>query len=209
MSLSDSKIIDACLSTPNPRHSLLHLTTSGVGSLTLSSLSLPLSLFPPLPTSAFLTCPTFLFSFSSFLPSFFLPSLLPYLLPSLSSSQSPGSLSSFSALLYLFTLFSLSPSPPFPVPLPPCSLSPLPPPPSSFLPLSSVDHIAHIIELLGVIPRHFALSGKYSREFFNRRGSTRESSGGTETHRHPSTHSDSDRQTDMNIDTVEWELYKQ
>uniref|UniRef100_A0A674B3B5 non-specific serine/threonine protein kinase n=1 Tax=Salmo trutta TaxID=8032 RepID=A0A674B3B5_SALTR len=31
------------------------------------------------------------------------------------------------------------------------------------------DHIAHIIELLGVIPRHFALSGKYSREFFNRR----------------------------------------
>uniref|UniRef100_A0AAY5E7T9 non-specific serine/threonine protein kinase n=1 Tax=Electrophorus electricus TaxID=8005 RepID=A0AAY5E7T9_ELEEL len=32
------------------------------------------------------------------------------------------------------------------------------------------DHIAHIIELLGCIPRHFALSGKYSREFFNRRG---------------------------------------
>ncbi|XP_069764387.1 SRSF protein kinase 2 isoform X3 [Narcine bancroftii] len=31
------------------------------------------------------------------------------------------------------------------------------------------DHIAHIIELLGTIPRHFALSGKYSREFFNRR----------------------------------------
>ncbi|XP_074124516.1 SRSF protein kinase 2 isoform X5 [Sminthopsis crassicaudata] len=31
------------------------------------------------------------------------------------------------------------------------------------------DHIAHIIELLGSIPRHFALSGKYSREFFNRR----------------------------------------
>ncbi|KAG7230936.1 hypothetical protein INR49_024964 [Caranx melampygus] len=31
------------------------------------------------------------------------------------------------------------------------------------------DHIAHIIELLGCIPRHFALSGKYSREFFNRR----------------------------------------
>lgn len=39
------------------------------------------------------------------------------------------------------------------------------------LPLSSIDHIAHIIELLGCIPRHFALSGKYSREFFNRRGS--------------------------------------
>lgn len=35
-----------------------------------------------------------------------------------------------------------------------------------------IDHIAHIIELLGSIPRHFALSGKYSREFFNRRGST-------------------------------------
>lgn len=34
-----------------------------------------------------------------------------------------------------------------------------------------IDHIAHIIELLGCIPRHFALSGKYSREFFNRRGS--------------------------------------
>ncbi|KAG9332901.1 hypothetical protein JZ751_014431 [Albula glossodonta] len=31
------------------------------------------------------------------------------------------------------------------------------------------DHIAHIIELLGCIPRQFALSGKYSREFFNRR----------------------------------------
>ncbi|XP_069621191.1 SRSF protein kinase 2 isoform X1 [Ranitomeya imitator] len=35
------------------------------------------------------------------------------------------------------------------------------------------DHIAHIIELLGNIPRHFALSGKYSREFFNRRGELR------------------------------------
>uniref|UniRef100_A0A4W5MRL2 non-specific serine/threonine protein kinase n=1 Tax=Hucho hucho TaxID=62062 RepID=A0A4W5MRL2_9TELE len=35
------------------------------------------------------------------------------------------------------------------------------------------DHIAHIIELLGIIPRHFALSGKYSREFFNRRGELR------------------------------------
>uniref|UniRef100_A0A3B5N073 non-specific serine/threonine protein kinase n=1 Tax=Xiphophorus couchianus TaxID=32473 RepID=A0A3B5N073_9TELE len=35
------------------------------------------------------------------------------------------------------------------------------------------DHIAHIIELLGCIPRHFALSGKYSREFFNRRGELR------------------------------------
>lgn len=32
------------------------------------------------------------------------------------------------------------------------------------------DHIAHIIELLGPIPPHFALSGRYSREYFNRRG---------------------------------------
>ena len=32
------------------------------------------------------------------------------------------------------------------------------------------DHLAHIIELLGNIPRHIAFSGKYSREFFNKRG---------------------------------------
>ncbi|XP_060045677.1 SRSF protein kinase 1 isoform X4 [Erinaceus europaeus] len=32
------------------------------------------------------------------------------------------------------------------------------------------DHIAHIIELIGRIPRRFALSGKYSQDFFNRRG---------------------------------------
>uniref|UniRef100_A0A673GQS4 non-specific serine/threonine protein kinase n=1 Tax=Sinocyclocheilus rhinocerous TaxID=307959 RepID=A0A673GQS4_9TELE len=32
------------------------------------------------------------------------------------------------------------------------------------------DHIAHIIELLGPIPPHFALSGRYSREYFSRRG---------------------------------------
>lgn len=32
------------------------------------------------------------------------------------------------------------------------------------------DHIAHIVELLGDIPPAFALSGRYSREFFNRRG---------------------------------------
>ncbi|XP_025069491.1 SRSF protein kinase 3 isoform X2 [Alligator sinensis] len=31
------------------------------------------------------------------------------------------------------------------------------------------DHIAHVIELLGEIPCHFALSGRYSREFFTRR----------------------------------------
>uniref|UniRef100_A0A3Q2XJJ4 non-specific serine/threonine protein kinase n=1 Tax=Hippocampus comes TaxID=109280 RepID=A0A3Q2XJJ4_HIPCM len=35
------------------------------------------------------------------------------------------------------------------------------------------DHIAHIIELLGPIPLPFALSGKYSREYFNRRGDLR------------------------------------
>ncbi|XP_068929632.1 SRSF protein kinase 1 isoform X2 [Petaurus breviceps papuanus] len=31
------------------------------------------------------------------------------------------------------------------------------------------DHIAHIIELIGRIPRRFALSGKYSQDFFNHR----------------------------------------
>uniref|UniRef100_A0A671XKB5 non-specific serine/threonine protein kinase n=1 Tax=Sparus aurata TaxID=8175 RepID=A0A671XKB5_SPAAU len=35
------------------------------------------------------------------------------------------------------------------------------------------DHIAHIIELLGPIPLPFALSGRYSREYFNRRGELR------------------------------------
>ncbi|XP_027563662.1 SRSF protein kinase 3-like, partial [Neopelma chrysocephalum] len=35
------------------------------------------------------------------------------------------------------------------------------------------DHIAHVIELLGDIPRHVALGGRYSREFFNRRGELR------------------------------------
>lgn len=35
------------------------------------------------------------------------------------------------------------------------------------------DHIAHVIELLGAIPPHFALSGRYSREYFNRRGELR------------------------------------
>lgn len=32
------------------------------------------------------------------------------------------------------------------------------------------DHLAHIVELLGSIPKHIALSGKFSRDFFNRRG---------------------------------------
>ena len=31
------------------------------------------------------------------------------------------------------------------------------------------DHLAHIIELIGVIPRHIAMSGRYSREFFDRK----------------------------------------
>ena len=32
------------------------------------------------------------------------------------------------------------------------------------------DHLAHVIELIQPIPRHIAFSGKYSREFFNKRG---------------------------------------
>jgi hypothetical protein len=32
------------------------------------------------------------------------------------------------------------------------------------------DHLAHVIELLGPIPKHIALSGKYSRDFFTRKG---------------------------------------
>lgn len=32
------------------------------------------------------------------------------------------------------------------------------------------DHLAHIIELLGKIPRHIAHSGKYSKEFFDKKG---------------------------------------
>lgn len=32
------------------------------------------------------------------------------------------------------------------------------------------DHLALMIELLGPIPRHYALSGKYSQEYFTRRG---------------------------------------
>ncbi|GAB6033469.1 hypothetical protein CHUAL_013354 [Chamberlinius hualienensis] len=35
------------------------------------------------------------------------------------------------------------------------------------------DHLAHIIELLGDIPKSIALSGKYSREFFTKRGDLR------------------------------------
>ena len=32
------------------------------------------------------------------------------------------------------------------------------------------DHIAHIIELTGDIPRHIMFSGKYSRDFFTKKG---------------------------------------
>ncbi|KAK2460726.1 hypothetical protein APHAL10511_007196 [Amanita phalloides] len=35
------------------------------------------------------------------------------------------------------------------------------------------DHIAQIIELMGEFPRHIAFSGKYSSEFFNRKGELR------------------------------------
>ncbi|XP_066997426.2 SRSF protein kinase 3 isoform X2 [Anabrus simplex] len=35
------------------------------------------------------------------------------------------------------------------------------------------DHLAHIIELLGNIPKHIAFSGKYSREFFTKKGELR------------------------------------
>lgn len=35
------------------------------------------------------------------------------------------------------------------------------------------DHLAHVIELMGAIPRHIAFSGKYSREFFNKKGELR------------------------------------
>ncbi|XP_076344638.1 SRSF protein kinase 3-like isoform X2 [Tachypleus tridentatus] len=35
------------------------------------------------------------------------------------------------------------------------------------------DHLAHIIELLGDIPKHIAFSGRYSREFFTKRGELR------------------------------------
>jgi hypothetical protein len=35
------------------------------------------------------------------------------------------------------------------------------------------DHLAHIIELLGPIPIEIAHSGRYSKEFFNKRGQLR------------------------------------
>ena len=42
-----------------------------------------------------------------------------------------------------------------------------------YMPFLSVDHIAHIIELLGTVPRQLALSGQYSHEFFTKRGELR------------------------------------
>lgn len=35
------------------------------------------------------------------------------------------------------------------------------------------DHLAHIIELIGQIPRHIAFAGRYSKEFFNKKGERR------------------------------------
>lgn len=35
------------------------------------------------------------------------------------------------------------------------------------------DHLAHIIELLGDIPKNIASSGKYSRVLFNKKGTFR------------------------------------
>merc|ERR1719347_991355 len=35
------------------------------------------------------------------------------------------------------------------------------------------DHLAHIIELAGPIPRHIAMSGKYSKEYFRKTGELR------------------------------------
>ncbi|XP_043223111.1 SRSF protein kinase 2-like [Amphibalanus amphitrite] len=35
------------------------------------------------------------------------------------------------------------------------------------------DHIAHIIELAGDIPKHIMFSGKYSRDFFTKKGELR------------------------------------
>uniref|UniRef100_A0A3B4X959 non-specific serine/threonine protein kinase n=1 Tax=Seriola lalandi dorsalis TaxID=1841481 RepID=A0A3B4X959_SERLL len=37
----------------------------------------------------------------------------------------------------------------------------------------SSDHIAHIIELLGPLPSQFALSGRNSQQYFNRKGQLR------------------------------------
>lgn len=45
------------------------------------------------------------------------------------------------------------------------------PPPSLLNTLCvMVDHIALIIELLGAVPRKLMLTGKYSKEFFTKKG---------------------------------------
>lgn len=52
---------------------------------------------------------------------------------------------------------------------------PLPSLPRRLLPsgcASIPDHLALMIELLGKIPRHYALSGKFSQEYFTKRGTT-------------------------------------
>lgn len=110
--------------------------------------------------------PVFDFYISLLCPIFF------YLSPLLAQHTPFSSVNLFDLFrIYFFLPFCLCPFP----------FSSYPPSfPASFPPF--IDHIAHIIELLGCIPRHFALSGKYSREFFNRRGSAGEIAGGTETH---------------------------
>jgi len=35
------------------------------------------------------------------------------------------------------------------------------------------DHLAHIIELLGPVPKHICMMGKYSKEFFNKKNELR------------------------------------
>lgn len=135
--------------------------------LSLFSFLSLLLFFLPYPSVIFSTC--HFLSLFLFLPhnpsSFYFHLSLSF--NSISTSLSlPFYLFCISFPFFLFCLFFLP-------------LSSLPP---SHLPLSSIDHIAHIIELLGCIPRHFALSGKYSREFFNRRGSAGQRADGTGTH---------------------------
>lgn len=82
----------------------------------------------------------------------------------LSSSIVPNTLFHMTCLPSLSYPLSLFPSP---------SLSKLLP--SDFQSLllwcaSFPDHLALMIELLGKIPRHYALSGKYSQEYFTKRG---------------------------------------
>lgn len=141
-------------------------------SVTVSFFLLVPSLFlPPLPRLwSFLTvtsCPYFCFLTHN--PSYFKISLHITLIHPFISIKSPYPCLCLFPLLHHFSPFYRHPPP-------------HPSFPPSF-PLSSIDHIAHIIELLGCIPRHFALSGKYSREFFNRRGSAGQRAGGTGTHR--------------------------